>query len=155
MTLIRPATEDDVPVLLQLLQDMAAETGEVIGSTPASLRAHGFGATPRFRALLAEGPAGPCGLILYFAEYSTWRGQMGLFVQDLYVGPEGRGQGLGRRLMAEAMRAADWGPEFLTLMVAHKNATGRAFYDALGLGLRDAADQLILDGEGLAALMTP
>ena len=87
-------------------------------------------------------------------EFTTWRGEMGLFVQDVYVAPAGRGQGLGRQLLAAAMAAADWQPQFLTLMVAHVNQNARDFYAALGLTLRDEADQLILEGEGLTALMT-
>lgn len=152
MTPIRKATSRDVPVMLHLLAAMAGEAGEQVGSTEASLLAHGFGPVPRFHALLAEGADGPVGLILYFAEYSTWRGEMGLFVQDIYVAPEGRGQRLGRRLMAAALAAADWQPQFLTLMVARQNETARAFYAALGLTVRDRADQLILEGAGLAAL---
>jgi ribosomal protein S18 acetylase RimI-like enzyme len=91
-------------------------------------------------------------MVLYFPEYSTWRGEMGLFVQDVYVAPEGRGTGLGRQLLAGAMADADWAPQFLTLMVAHVNTSARAFYDTLGFDLRDEADQLILEGEGLRAL---
>jgi GNAT superfamily N-acetyltransferase len=152
LTSLRPATVADVPVILRFLQAMAAEAGEEVGSTEASLLAHGFGATPRFFGLMAEGAAGPLGMVLYFPEYSTWRGEMGLFVQDVYVAPEGRGLGLGRQLLAGAMAHADWGPQFLTLMVAHPNAGARGFYEAIGFDLRDDADQLILEGEGLKAL---
>ena len=154
MTVLRPATAQDVPVILRFLQAMAAEAGETVGSTKASLLAHGFGPTPRFRGLIAERETGPLGMVLYFPEYSTWRGEMGLFVQDVYVSPEGRGLGLGRQLLAGAMAHADWSPQFLTLMVAHPNAGARAFYEAVGFGLRDNADQLILEGEGLRALMS-
>ena len=153
MTAIRPAVPADVPLILRYLADMAAEAGETTGSTAESLLAHGFGPNPRFHGLIAEGDA-PLGMILYFPEYSTWRGEMGLFVQDVYVAPAGRGQGLGRQLLAAAMAAADWQPQFLTLMVAHVNQNARDFYAALGLTLRDEADQLILEGEGLTALMT-
>lgn len=155
MTLIRAAIPADVPVLLQFLAAMAAEAGESVGSTEANLLAHGFGATPRFHSLLAEHDGQPVGMILYFPEYSTWRGEMGLFVQDVYVAPLGRGLGLGRKLLAAALRHADWQPQFLTLMVAHLNRNARDFYTALGLTLRDEADQLILEGEGLKALMRP
>lgn len=154
MTAIRPARAEDVPTLLRLLTAMAAEDGARIGSTEASLLAAGFGPAPHFHALLAEGDGAALGMILYFPEYSTWRGEMGLFVQDLYVAPAGRGAGLGRALMAGALAHADWSPNFLTLMVARKNAGARAFYQSLGLTLRDDADQLILQGQGLTALMS-
>ncbi|MGQ0611754.1 MAG: GNAT family N-acetyltransferase [Paracoccaceae bacterium] len=154
MTAIRPARAEDVPTLLRLLTAMAAEEGAKIGSTEASLHAGGFAATPHFHALLAEDETGPLGMILTFPEYSTWRGEMGLFVQDIYVCPAGRGAGLGRALMAAALAHADWSPRFLTLMVARKNAGARAFYASLGLTPRADADQLILQGQGLTALMT-
>jgi ribosomal protein S18 acetylase RimI-like enzyme len=152
LTVIRPAIAADVPQLLAFLTAMAAEAGETVGSTKASLLAAGFGPAPRFYALIAEDGRGPLGMILYFAEYSTWRGEMGLFVQDIYVSPLARGTGLARRLMGQAMAQADWQPRFLTLMVAHDNPGARAFYTRLGMGLRDTADQLILEGQGLRAL---
>lgn len=155
MIAMRKATAADVPVILGFLRAMAAEAGEEIGSTEASLLTHGFGPVPRFHGLLAEEAGVPVGMILYFPEYSTWRGEIGLFVQDVYVSPAGRGLGLGRKLLAAALRRADWQPQFLTLMVAHANQNARDFYSALGLTLRDKADQLILEGEGLAALLRP
>jgi ribosomal protein S18 acetylase RimI-like enzyme len=152
---MRKATAADVPVILRFLTAMAAEAGETIGSTEASLLAHGFGPAPRFYGLFAEQAGAAVGMILYFPEYSTWRGEIGLFVQDVYVSPAGRGLGLGRALLAAAMRHAEWQPQFMTLMVAHLNRNARDFYTALGLTLRDEADQLILEGEGLAALLRP
>lgn len=152
---MRKATAADVPVILRFLAAMAAEAGEEIGSTEVSLLTHGFGPVPRFHGLLAEQAGAAVGMILYFPEYSTWRGEIGLFVQDVYVSPAGRGLGLGRALLAAAMRHAEWQPQFMTLMVAHLNRNARDFYTALGLTLRDEADQLILEGEGLAALLRP
>lgn len=152
---IRKATVDDVPVLMKLLTAMVGEAGEQPGSTEKTLRTHGFGPVPRFHALLAEQATRAVGMILYFAEYSTWRGEMGLFVQDIYVGPDARGLGLGRALLAAALREADWSPKFLTLMVARKNGTALAFYAGLGMGLRNETDQLILEGAALAALLRP
>ena len=131
-----------------------AEGGQIKGSLQ-SLLAHGFGPSPRFRVVLAE-DAAPLGLVLFFPEYSTWRGEMGIFVQDLYLAPAARGRGLGRALLAAAWaEAQDWQPAFMTLMVAHKNHNARAFYAALGFEMRDASDQFILAGEGLGALTTP
>jgi ribosomal protein S18 acetylase RimI-like enzyme len=151
---LRKAEPTDVALILRFLTAMAAEAGETTASTEATLLTHGFGPHPRFHGLIA-GSDQPLGMILYFPEYSTWRGEMGLFVQDLYVAPAGRGLGLGRRLMAGAVAQADWAPQFVTLMVAHANSAARGFYTALGLTLRDHADQLILEGAGLRALMQP
>lgn len=156
MTALRRATAADVPVIHALLCAMAGEEGGAIKGTPDTLLTHGFGPAPRFRVILATGDQ-PLGLILYFPEYSTWRGQMGLYVQDLYLHPAARGMGLGRALLAAAVRDAtddpQWQPQFVTLMVAQKNHAARAFYTALGFAPRDTADPLILAGQGLAALI--
>lgn len=151
-TTLRRATVDDCAVIHQLLSDMATADGAKMLGTPETLAAQGFGAQPRFRVILALAEA-PLGLVLYFPEYSSWRGQMGVFVQDLYLAPMARGQGLGRALLAAALHDADWGAEFLSLNVAHKNTKARAFYQALGMVQRDTTDPLILTGEGLAALI--
>jgi GNAT superfamily N-acetyltransferase len=152
---IRRAGVGDLALIHQLLTEMAADEGAQIESTQDSLRQHGFGERPQFRTLLAEGDAA-LGLILFFPEYSTWRGKMGVFVQDLYLRKAARGSGLGRALLAAAFRdAADWDPHFLTLMVEHKNTSARGFYTRMGFTQRGKADPLILTGEGLAALNTP
>lgn len=148
---LRRATAQDADLIHQLLQEMATAEGGQIKGSPQTITLHGFGPTPRFRVLLAEG-ADPLGLILFFPEYSSWRGQMGVYVQDLYLRPAARGQGLGRALLGAALRDADWNPAFVTLMVAHTNHAARAFYAALGFVQRDPADPFILAEGSLAAL---
>ncbi len=151
---IRRAVAGDAALIHQLLAEMAAAEGGEIKGTAQTIAQHGFGPKPRFRVLLAESSF-PLGLILYFPEYSSWRGQMGVYVQDIFVRPAARGLGLGRILLAKACQDADWNPQFLTLMVGRKNASARAFYGALGFGARGKSDPLILDGTGLAALIAP
>jgi len=95
------------------------------------------------------------GLVLFFPEYSSWRGQMGVYVQDPYLRSAARGRGIGRALLAQAFkRAADWEPQFLTLIVAKKNINARGFYENLGFSERDSADPLLPAGKGLAALIS-
>ena len=88
---------------------------------------------------------------------AMWRALRAAPARGFVSQPEPRSIGLfarGRQLLAGAMARADWAPQFLTLMVAHVNTSARAFYEAVGFGLRDDADQLILEGEGLRALMS-
>lgn len=152
----RRAVSDDVPAINRLLSELAAHDGHDLHDTSAALRQHGFGPVPRFRVILAETDARPVGLVLFFPEYSSWRGSMGTFVQDLFVAPDARGTGLGRALLAEMVQsAADWDSSFVTLLVQRNNAIGRNFYRGLGFTLRGDADYLILEGTALAALQNP
>jgi ribosomal protein S18 acetylase RimI-like enzyme len=147
------ARVEDVPEIQTMLEEMAAEAGRAVIGTEAALRAHGFGPDPRFRVVLAEADAQALGFVLAFPEYSSWRGQVGLFVQDLYVRPGARGRGLARALLAAALEAAaDWAPAYLTLMVDHRNEAAQAWYARQGFALRERGDLLILDGPGLARL---
>lgn len=150
------ARPEDCPVVDQMLREMAAAEGSNIAGSPASLLEHGFGPTPRFRIILARNEAQVLGFCLFLPEYSSWRGEMGVFVQDIYLRPAARGLRLGKGLLAAAWRnAEDWTPAFMALMVKRSNLPAIGFYQALGFRLRDTADPFILSGEGLAALAIP
>ncbi|KAF4618658.1 hypothetical protein D9613_009947 [Agrocybe pediades] len=89
---IREATPDDVATY--------EKEPESVKATPELLRKNLF-ETPFAHALLAfngtaESPAEPIGLALYFFNYSTWTGRPGLYLEDLYVKPENRSQGVGK-----------------------------------------------------------
>ncbi len=150
----RSATASDVPMIHALLVENAANDKGIIGGTEATLLRHGFGPDPKFRVVLAEKMEEVVGLALFFPEYSTWRGTVGAFVQDLYVRPQARGLGLGRALLTEVQRAsADWESTFITLMVQRKNESARRFYAAQGFAVRGDADYLVLEGEALMRLL--
>ena len=150
----RVAVAGDVPAIHALLVENAENDHGHLRGTEESLRRYGFGERPQFRVVLAcEGEA-VVGLTLVFPEYSSWRGTVGIFVQDLYLKPHLRGLGLGRRLLAETVRAcADWEPAFVTLIVHHGNAAAQGFYAAQGFVLREKADLLVLEGAGLDNLV--
>lgn len=152
MVTYRLAEAKDVGLIHQLLTQMTADEDSPLGSTPERLLQHGFGPTPRFRAVLAEAEV-PLGLCVFIPEYSSWRGALGVFIQDLYLTPEARGQGAGRGLLAASWAAsADWQPEFIALMVKRSNFPAIGFYQNLGFQLRDHSDPMILSGSALAAL---
>ncbi len=152
MIAYRRAVAEDASLIHSLLVENATHDGGQIAGSAETLLRHGFGPQPLFRAVLAFDDQ-PLGLSLFFPEYSSWRGAVGVFVQDLYLRPTARGRGLGRGLLVATLaHSADWQPQFLTLMVQHKNSAAQGFYAALGFGIRAASNQLILAGEGLTAL---
>ena len=136
-----------------LLTAMAAEVGRTIAGGADALRHHGFGPEPRFRAILARTDGEAAGLVLVFPEYSSWRGEVGLFVQDIYVRPAARGRGLAKGLLAAALReTADWAPDYVTLMVDHRNHAAQGWYAREGFILRERGDLLVLEGAALKRL---
>lgn len=129
---IRPATERDAPLLHGLILRLADASphGRGVTSTPEDFARH----AARFEALIAERGGEPVGFCLWFASFSSWRGEPGVYVQDLYVAEDTRGKGLGRRLLAEtARRAREQGARYLRLSVASHNAAAREFYRSTGL----------------------
>jgi GNAT superfamily N-acetyltransferase len=132
---IRFATVDDCALLLQLIRGLAVyenAPGAVV-ATEDDLRRHGFGPEAKFEAILAFLDGEPVGLALFFANFSTWLGSPGMYLEDIYVIEKARGLGVGRRLMARlAAIAAErgWGRiDFATL----DWNPARRFYQHLGI----------------------
>ena len=156
MILYRLAQAADAGLIHAMLSEMAEAEGATIGGGVAALVQHGFGPQPRFRVVLAEERGIALGFCLFLPEYSSWRGAMGVFVQDIYLSHAARGKGLGRGLLAAVWaQAQDWQPAFMALMVKRSNLLAIGFYETLGFTLRDAADPYVLEGEGLRALIHP
>ncbi|MEZ5887993.1 MAG: GNAT family N-acetyltransferase [Paracoccaceae bacterium] len=147
----RRARAEDVALIRAMLQALSDHEGGPQVASEAALLADGFGARPLFQTLIAEEAGTALGMILYFPEYSTHRGEPGLFVQDLFVAPGARGRGLGRLLLKAAMAAQDWGARYVTLGVDPDNRGALDFYEMLGFRRRKYR-LLLLDGAPLARL---
>lgn len=133
---IREARADDVGTLHQALLALARHTGDEhkMESTPADLLAYGFGKQPAFEALIAEVDGAFAGMCLSFPSFSTWRGQPGIYVQDLYVDATFRGKRIGERLLqAAARRGYARGARHLRLSVDLANVSAQAFYERVGV----------------------
>ncbi len=118
MLAIRPATPADVPQILAFIRELALYEREphAVLATEADLLRDGFGPTPRFRCVIAELSSTnneqpttnnlPCGFALFFTSYSTWRGHHGIRLEDIYVTPSQRGQGIGKALLRHLAQIA-------------------------------------------------
>jgi len=105
---IRPATEQDAPVILNLIRELAEYEREpdAVVATEEGLREVLFGAKPSAEVLLALEEGAPIGFAVYFYNFSTWLGRPGLYLEDLFVRPTARGKGYGRALLVELAKIA-------------------------------------------------
>ncbi len=118
-----------------------------VKSTPDDIARYGFGPNPTFETILARRGGEAVGLVLYFYEFSTWRGCPGVYIQDLYVDDKLRGSGLGRRLLASvAAHAAEHEARYMRLSLDVGNDQGLGFYERLGFDA-PSEQMMVLDGE--------
>jgi GNAT superfamily N-acetyltransferase len=137
------ATADHAAAVHGLVSELAEATGLAgkFTSKVDDFLAHGFGESPMFEALVASLDGEVVAAALYFYTFSTWRGEPGVYLQDLVVTESARGQGVGERLMqrlaAVSMRR---GATHLRLAVDRKNHGAAKFYERCGLSVTEADD---------------
>jgi GNAT superfamily N-acetyltransferase len=152
---IRAATREDVPVILQLIRDLATyerAPDEAI-ATEEQLLDVLFGERPAAEvALVFEGDQ-PAGFAVYFHNFSTWLGRPGLYLEDLFVKPELRGKGYGRALLVHLAKIArDRGCGRMEWAVLNWNEPAIRFYRALGAKPMDEWTVFRLNQEEIAKL---
>lgn len=155
MIALRPATVDDVPVLLAFIRALAAyeRLGDRVVATEDDLRQTLFGPRPAAEVVLACDGAVPIGFALYFSTYSTFLGQAGLWLEDLFVDPDHRGKGVGRTLLAHLARlAVERGCGRLEWSVLDWNEPALRFYRSMGAESLGGWTIHRLTGEALDAL---
>ena len=154
-TIIRTATPADVPRILAFIRALAAyeRESDAVQATEADLLLHGFGPNPFYRCLIAEQEGQPVGFALYLFNYSTWMGRPGLYLEDLFVPPEFRGQGIGKALLQRvAAIAVENGCPRLQWEVLDWNTPAIEFYRAMGAEFLDEWRNVRVSGEALQRL---
>jgi GNAT superfamily N-acetyltransferase len=152
---IRTTTETDVPVILQLIRELATyeRAPDAVVATEADLREVLFGAKPSAEVLLALENATPIGFAVFFHNFSTWLGRPGLYLEDLFVRPEKRGKGYGRALLVRlAQIAKERGCGRMEWAVLDWNDPAIQFYRQLGAAPMDEWTIFRLTEDGIARL---
>ncbi|HZW62323.1 MAG TPA: GNAT family N-acetyltransferase [Flavobacteriaceae bacterium] len=105
--LIRKATVQDMPEVLELIKELAVfeKEPDAVQITTETLKEEGFGKTPMFTCFVAESHATLVGMALVYPRFSTWKGKA-LHLEDLIVSQPYRGKGVGLALYKEVMRYA-------------------------------------------------
>src|ERR1700693_2435717 len=132
---IRRATVADVPIILQLIRDLATyeRAPNEVEATEAQLVEVLFGQKPSAEVLLVFEADVPVGFAVFFHNFSTWLGRPRLYLQDLFVKPEYRGKGYGRALLVElAGLARERGCGRMEWAVLDWNEPAIKFYRGLG-----------------------
>ncbi|MBB3356365.1 MULTISPECIES: GNAT family N-acetyltransferase [unclassified Novosphingobium] len=154
-TLVRPATRADLPLVAQLIRDLAAyeKLSHAVRFDEATLGEHLFGPRPMAEVLVAEQDGVGQGFALFFHNFSTFEGKPGIYLEDLYVRPEARGAGLGKALLqALARLAVARGCARLEWSVLDWNAPSIAFYRSLGARMMDEWRIMRVDSAALQQL---
>ncbi len=152
---IKHATRAEVPLILQLIRELAdyERAPDDAVATEAQLDKVLFGENPPAEVILAREGAEPVGFAVYFFNFSTWLGQPGLYLEDLFVRPAHRGKGYGRLLLArlaQIARERDCGR--MEWAVLDWNEPAIQFYKKLGAAPMDDWTVFRLTSDGIGAL---
>jgi GNAT superfamily N-acetyltransferase len=152
---IRPARVEDVPVILDLIRDLATyeRAPDEVTATEKQLTDVLFGERSAAEVLLVFEGKSPVGFAVYFYNFSTWLGRPGLYLEDLFVRPEKRGKGYGRALLVELAKIArDRECGRMEWAVLDWNEPAIKFYCALGAKPMDEWTVFRLTRDGIARL---
>ena len=152
---IRSAVADDVPLILSFIRDLAdyEKLPHEVVATEELLRQALFGPRPFAEVIIATLGDEPVGFALFFHNFSTFLGLPGIYLEDLFVRPAARGQGVGRQLLVHLARLArERGCGRLEWAVLDWNEPAMKFYRGLGAIRKDDWTIFRLTGDALAKL---
>jgi GNAT superfamily N-acetyltransferase len=132
---IRDAVPSDVPHILAMIRELAEyeRLSDQVVATVESLSASLFGPNPCAQAMIAEVEGQPAGYAMFFTTFSSFVGRAGLFVEDVFVRPRYRRQGIGKEFFRRlAQRAVQRDCGRMEFSVLDWNKPALDFYHTLG-----------------------
>jgi GNAT superfamily N-acetyltransferase len=152
---IRPARVEDVPVILELIRELATyeRAPSEVTATEEQLVDVLFRERSAAEVRLAFEGKSPIGFAVFFHNFSTWLGRPGLYLEDLFVKPEKRGKGYGRALLVDLAKIAlDRACGRMEWAVLDWNEPAIKFYRALGAKPLEEWTVFRLTRDGIAEL---
>jgi len=155
-TIIRKATVDDMPPILELIRELAVfekEPADVVEITVDDLERDGFGEHPQFTCFVAEVETEIVGMALVYFRFSTWKGRT-VHLEDLVVKDTYRGKGIGDLLYTKVMQyAQDQGVKRVNWMVLGWNEGAIRFYERTGATVMDEWWQVEMEEEAIKTFL--
>ena len=150
----RYGLKNDINDIHQMLCELATETGygDKMTSSHDDLIKFGFRKNPSYKILLAEKASEIVGLCLYFYTFSSWLGQMGIYVQDLYIKKHHRTDCIGVKLLKELVQLErEKEITHIRLTADENNSKAQKFYEKIGFILRDEEKTYHIDTNKLSS----
>ena len=154
---IREAVETDIPLVLHFIKELAEyeKLSDIVEADEELLRESMFGEDSNTMALLAFQDGEPVGFAVYFYNFSSFVGRMGMYLEDLYVSPAMRGKGFGKALLKKlAQIAIEKKCGRLEWVVLDWNESAIEFYKTLGAETLDAWTMYRLNEKEIETLAT-
>ncbi len=152
LPVVRPAEREDVAVLLEMFRELAEyeRIEHELRARERGLTAALFGQRPAAEALIAERDGEVLGYALHFPTFSSFLTSTGIWLEDLFVRPAHRGEGVGRALLsAVAVRVRERGGERLEWAALDWNELALGFYRRMGAATASEWITHRLDGSAL------
>lgn len=152
---IHRARRDELPLVLSLIRELAAyeKLSHEVAATEAMIETALFSDSPRLFCDIAEWNGEPAGFAVWFVNFSTFAGRFGIYLEDLFVRPQHRRNGIGKALLAYlAKECVENGWVRLQWAVLDWNTPSIEFYKTLGAVLMDEWTLCRVTGSALNAL---
>jgi GNAT superfamily N-acetyltransferase len=152
---IRPAQQDEVGIVLQLIHDLALyeKAPNEVEATEKELLETIFVNNARVFCDVVDVDGEIAGMAIWFLNYSTWQGKHGIYLEDLFIKPEFRGKGYGKALLQHLAKVCDErGYGRFQWWVLDWNSPAIEFYKSLGAVAMDEWTVYRVSGDPLKKL---